>query len=380
MQYKETSETRDKLRTRVLAMIDACAAGNENLDELETLFLDVARWQAAHVAPYRRLLVARGIEAELVVNSRDLPAVPTDVFRCTRVSAHTSDQDIQLFQTSGTTSGARGQVHLRDLSLYHKAAHAIAGPSLFPDQPDKMRLLSLIPTISEQPTSSLSHMVHCFFEWFGSPDSCYIWRNGSVDAELLAKCLDEAMADGKPVCLLGTSFAFVFADDALGDRHWNLPAHSRIMQTGGFKGRTREYTPDQMRKVLAARYGIPEEYIIAEYGMSELSSQFYETSLREAVSGGSIGPRRFQGPPWARVVLVDPLELRPIEDDGPGLIRIEDLANLDSVWAIQTSDMGRKMADGFEILGRAKGAVLRGCSLTVEEALAGAAAPSAAGE
>jgi len=34
-----------------------------------------------------------------------------------------------------------------------------------------------------------------------------------------------------------------------------------------------------------------------------------------------------------------------------------------------TSDLARQVGDGFELLGRAPGAMARGCSLAIEEAL-----------
>jgi hypothetical protein len=46
-----------------------------------------------------------------------------------------------------------------------------------------------------------------------------------------------------------------------------------------------------------------------------------------------------------------------------GLIRVFDLANVYSVMAIQTEDLGVRRADGFELTGRATGAEARGCSL-----------------
>jgi len=45
------------------------------------------------------------------------------------------------------------------------------------------------------------------------------------------------------------------------------------------------------------------------------------------------------------------------------LIRIYDLANVASVMAVQTEDIGNKRKDGFELLGRAALADVRGCSL-----------------
>jgi hypothetical protein len=46
-----------------------------------------------------------------------------------------------------------------------------------------------------------------------------------------------------------------------------------------------------------------------------------------------------------------------------GLIRVFDLANVFSVAAIQTEDLGIRHGDGFELIGRASFAEPRGCSL-----------------
>ncbi len=51
-----------------------------------------------------------------------------------------------------------------------------------------------------------------------------------------------------------------------------------------------------------------------------------------------------------------------------------DLANTGSVLALQTADLGRRIADGFEVLGREPGAEARGCSIAADELLSEAGA------
>jgi hypothetical protein len=46
-----------------------------------------------------------------------------------------------------------------------------------------------------------------------------------------------------------------------------------------------------------------------------------------------------------------------------------DLANTDSVMALQTEDLGVEVDGGFRVLGRAAGAEPRGCSLDLETLL-----------
>jgi hypothetical protein len=112
-------------------------------------------------------------------------------------------------------------------------------------------------------------------------------------------------------------------------------------------------------------FGIPPERIVNEYGMTELSSQYYDTVLIS--DRGLVHPRPKLGPPWLRPLVVDPETLQPLPEGATGLILHLDLANLDSVLAVQTDDLGRITPDGLQLLGRATGAEARGCSLAAEE-------------
>ena len=95
--------------------------------------------------------------------------------------------------------------------------------------------------------------------------------------------------------------------------------------------------------------------------MTELSSQFWETIRRKE--------NVYAEPPWARVVPVDAETLAPVRDGEIGIARIEDLLNVDSAVAIVTADRVRRVAGGFELLGRVEGAPPRGCSISTDEML-----------
>ena len=112
------------------------------------------------------------------------------------------------------------------------------------------------------------------------------------------------------------------------------------------------------------RLGIPPLRVVGEYGMTELSSQFYETRLSES-------ERYFVGSPWVRTRALDPETLLPLPFGKRGLLAHWDLANAWTVIAVLTEDVGIVHEDGFELLGRAPGSELRGCSLVTEELLDG---------
>jgi hypothetical protein len=95
--------------------------------------------------------------------------------------------------------------------------------------------------------------------------------------------------------------------------------------------------------------------------MSELSSQAYDTAIHPAAA--ILQPRVFRFPPWVRVQIISPETGHEVAEGETGLIRIYDLANVFSVAAIQTEDLGIRRADGFELIGRAQRSEPRGCSL-----------------
>ncbi len=365
----EQQTERARLHGRIQALMHKCEAGSEHPEERDALLLDLAQYQMRHVAPYGHFAGQR-LAGRALSHADEVPALPTDGFRFARISSRGEHEDLRRFQSSGTTQDTRSLHALSDLSLYDLGAKIAARHALFPDV-DRMELLILAPRENELPESSLSYMLARFVEWFGGAHTHYIWP---VDAESLAnldRTLREAEEHGTSVALLGTSFAFVHMLDRLAHTRYALPPKSRIMQTGGFKGRSREIAPEAMRALLSDRLGIPDPYIVAEYGMTELSSQLYETTLRDAALGESVRPRRLWAPSFVRVNLVQSESLRFVQDEGEGLVRIDDLANLDSVAAIQTADVGIRDAHGFSLRGRATNAVARGCSITADELLQG---------
>jgi hypothetical protein len=164
--------------------------------------------------------------------------------------------------------------------------------------------------------------------------------------------------------VLGTAFLFVHLLDHLTNRgkSFVLPAGSRAQETGGYKGRSRTIPKAELHTEISRCLGIPHRHIICEYGMSELSSQAYSSASLSSTAG-SPGRQPFAFPPWARARVISPETGREVAEGETGLLRIFDLANVFSVLAIQTEDLAVRRREGFELLGRAATAELRGCSL-----------------
>ncbi|HET6231790.1 MAG TPA: hypothetical protein VFE05_17070 [Longimicrobiaceae bacterium] len=340
--------------------------------EFGALALAVFAHQYAGNEPYRMFCDRRGASPSTVSHWMEVPAVPTDAFKAAALVVGGAGAAARTFRTSGTTAGAerRGVHHLPDLDLYDAALRAGFAAHLLPDGA-RPRIVSLVPARDGMPESSLSHMIGEVMADAGGRGGWFVDPQGGIAHGGLSAALRDAERMGEPVLIPGTAFAFVHWLDALRERgeSFRLPAGSRVMDTGGFKGRSREVTREELYAGFAERLGIGPAWCVNEYGMTEMSSQFYDTVAGRGGADVDPGARRYQGPPWVRTQATDPETLRPLPDGEVGVLRHWDLANLNSVMAIQTADLGITSPDGFRLLGRATGAEARGCSIAMDELL-----------
>jgi hypothetical protein len=333
----------------------------------DALARDIFAWQLERNRPLAAYCKRRGITAAAVSHWTAIPPIPTAAFKEVALVAGSAESAESVFRTSGTTRGQekRGAHYILDLSIYHAALLPVFESWLLPDGARPL-MLSLVPAPKELPESSLAHMIAAVIGDLGATGSG--WFASTADGILhdrLANTLRAAVDADQAVCLLGTSFSFVHWTDALRERgeRYTLPAGSRLMDTGGSKGRSREVGADVLRAAYGELLGLPPEACINEYGMTEMTSQFYDSTLR------SPGVRRKIAPPWVRTRVVDPDTLSPLDSAGPGLLQHYDLGNLGSVIGVQTEDLGILVEDGFQVLGRAAGAQPRGCSIAMDELL-----------
>ncbi len=342
---------------RILAYVADPAA-----DRFEDLALAVFRHQFEHCAAYRQFCLRRGAGPETVGDWQAIPPVPIVAFKHAELCCGTPER---VFLSSGTTAGpeVRSRHLMPDVRLYHRSAVGGLQRFVFPDQP-RMRLVSLIPSPDEQPHSSLSQMVAWAMESFGDEHSAYVADAQGLRLEGLIEALRESESAGHPLALFTTTGALIRAIDGLraGDLTVRLPHGSRLMDTGGDKGAPRQLSRAGLLHAVWNAFAIPGYFFVNEYGMAELSSQYYDSVIADRVGGRHAGRRKL-GPHWARIAVLDPLTLAPTAPGEPGLLCHFDLANAGSAMAVLSEDLGVLDGDGFQLLGRAPGAELRGCSL-----------------
>ena len=239
-----------------------------------------------------------------------------------------------------------------------------------------MRCLFLSPEPRAAPDSSLVHMFAVFREAFGAPGTMFLPAGGGSAEEAgaaVAIALDRLTRDDEPVLIAGAALAFHHALSG-SVQDWRLPPGSRVMVTGGFKGQRTGIDPGSLSDSIERRLGVTRDFHAGEYGMTELSTQYYDGRLRHALGMEQADPARgFIVPPWARVRIVEPTDGRDVREGEEGAIVHYDLANRGSAIALQTSDLGARVGPhAFELRGREPGAEARGCSLAADLWLGGA--------
>lgn len=386
------------LRTHFALGMDAPAGDAE----FNALALAVFAYQYDALPAYHEFCQRRGALPSRLRHWTEIPAVPAQAFKDVRLWC--DDDGITppaaVFRTSGTTAEGRSGEHYMSASgLAHYDAslvptfRAYVLPEVDAGARAELALIALGPAPADAPHSSLWHMVDVAGRaLFTAPARWFMDGDGGLDADGLGAAFDDAARTGRGVCLFATDLAldrFVAAREARGARV-ALPKGSRVVRTGGAKGRRTALDPAALVARVQATLGVPAARCVSEYGMTELASQFYDDALALAAGGAGATPaapvdeRLFAGPPWLRATVVDVRTLEPLGPGRPGLLRFCDLANVGSAMVVQTEDFGVLATDDalaaagratappaglrpFRLIGRATGSEARGCSLDAEE-------------
>jgi hypothetical protein len=333
--------------------------------------------QYRSVPAYQQICQRAGARPETLEGWEQIPAVPTRAFQEFDFTSLPEAERTTVFHSSGTT-GQHPSRHFHSadsLAIYEASLLPWCNAHLLGDLDalieadrigplDKLAFLALTPPPSWAPNSSLAYMFETVRRKLGARDSLFTGQLDAtgaweIDFDATLFALRKSMCANRPVVLLGTAFLFVHLLDffAKNNMRYRLAEGSRVLETGGYKGRSRTVPKAELHQLVRKHLGITDEFIVGEYGMSELSSQAYDRTA------GKPGERFFHFPPWARALVISPETGRPAPAGTIGLLRVIDLANVRSVLAIQTEDLAVQQAGGFELVGRAPEAVARGCSL-----------------
>jgi hypothetical protein len=363
--------------------------------DFNKLALRVFAHQLRFNEPYARYCATLSVKADaLPTNWQEIPPVPAAAFKEAALCTFDPAQAELVFKTSGTTTGSGGIHYMETAALYDASLLSGFDYGVLGDVVEPLRYLMLLASPEQQPQSSLSYMMDRVSKSLGDGAESWYVEGNSLQVGPLIEDLREARRSSTAICIAGTAFAFINLLDELQNRRLALPlpSGSRIMETGGFKGRSRVVERNDMYKLLMETFSLPTHDVISEYGMTELSSQYYDAPLVTAATAAYSGvvrqahhdtnadnagtgdntsdnkrhaPRVKQAPPWLQSYAVG-IDGKKLPAGVVGALVHVDLANRSSCVAVQTEDLGAAVEGGIVLIGREHGAELRGCSLDAE--------------
>ena len=342
------------IEERIRRFIEDPASGDFN-----QLAKEAFAFQYEKVEAYRKLCDQNGTDPANVDDWRQIPPIPALAFKSLDLA---TVEGGEVFRSSGTT-GDQQSVHRHGFLDLYRATIDRTIPAAVLGEMEHLPILSLIPDRAMSPDSSLSFMADHIIRQWGTPQSVNAFGSRGVDFRLARSFFSARQRDGQPVLILSTSFALDQLVESLAklDLRFRLPAGTVVFETGGYKGRRREVARSELLASLQERLAVVPDHVVREYGMTELTSQLY-TGIRQ---GGD--QDLFLAPEWVKTRVLDPETLDETTMGTAGLICIFDLANLSSAVHLLTEDLGIMHDNGLLLTGRAAGADLRGCSLTVED-------------
>lgn len=338
------------------------------------LFCDLYQEQLKH-NPVMKKYYDSFISDVYIAEYRHLPPIPVQFFKEFEMRSYETHDRERCWHSSGT-SGKISKTFLSNTEIYDLVIRKLWKSRV----PQFGRLIGrtpttyrLIPTEKSWPNSSLAH----FFDLgqkIEAPDFSSVWVTPyqlqddsgrfEVDYDQLINMFESHEDYGIPARLVGTSYAIASVFDKLQELNarFKLPEGSSVLDTGGYKGLVRDRSREEFLDQAFDTLNLDPAHCVNEYGMSELSSHFWNLYLD--------GEEWWYVPPWVRVRSADPLTN---EDSPEGVAVFYDLANVWSCCAVQTQDRVELMQRGnrqyIRPLGRVKDAELKGCSITAEQAM-----------
>jgi hypothetical protein len=312
---------------------------------------------------FREFCDAKKVRPGDIDRWQDVPMVYNDVFKTHLVASFPLEQSVMACLTGGTTSlTQRGRI-FRDEDgkrLVFGANRMMTESYLFPDfeEGKRCRILILAPSPELAPSMGMAIGMDQTRRHFGTEDSMFLLGKTGIDVKNLLKALRESEASGVPVALIGATAAYVYFFQSCRRKKmtFRLPPGSRICDGGGYRGRFGVVTRDDYFAMVEEILGIPQTHCVNVLGEAETATNLFDDPLRCHVKGLPPRQRTRPVPPWSRVLAMDIDDLSPLPDGKVGLLAHWDLANVPTVLAVITDNLGYTTAGGrgCEMVGRAK--------------------------
>ncbi len=359
----ETDSTSHRLTEEIVAIIEAGVDVELTDARFNDYCMQLFALQYETNKIFREFCDIKKVKPEDVTRWQDVPMVYNDVFKTHLVASFPLEQSVMACLTGGTTSlTQRGRI-FRDEDgkrLVFGANKMMTASYLFPDFEEgrRCRILIMAPSPQLAPSMGMAIGMDQTRTHFGTDDSIFLLGKSGIDVKKLLKALRESETSGIPVALIGATAAYVYFFQSCRRKKitFKLPAGSRICDGGGYRGRFGVVTRDDYYSMVEEILGIPNSHCVNVLGEAETATNLFDDSLRRHFKGLQPRKRTRPVPPWSRVLAMDIDNLKPLPDGEVGLLAHWDLANVPTVLAVITDNLGYTTDNGTgcEMVGRAK--------------------------
>lgn len=313
-----------------------------------------------------------------ITDLADIPYLPVNIFK--RLALHsTDDADVlKVLKSSATSSQTPSQVPLdkitrdRQMRVLASCLKHIIGSARRP-----FIVLDAKPSADHSRSSELSARVAGLRGYLMASSRTYYalkYENGVpvLDMDTLTQAIEELKANGDEFCLVGYTFIlyqYVVRALQANRTRFSFPENTLLIHFGGWKKlENQKVSKAQLNRETSEVFGMPSANICDIYGFTEQLGVIYPDDAE--------GIKRT--PVFAEVLVRDPVTLEPMSDGEVGLLEfVTPLPHSYPGVVVLTDDMGRIMSrgpsangwcgTGFEIVGRAKNAEIRGCGDTLPD-------------
>lgn len=331
----------------------------------------------ANCPPYARWYRKQGADpAAPIEDLARVPFLPVSIFKRLALESVNEQDVIRVLKSSATSSQTASRVVLdrvtRDRQMRTLAVmlSALMGSMRRP-------FIVLDAGVSQGADMELSARVAGLRGYLMMASETHYVLEGSngqleLNIDKLQAVLDDLCRRQIPVCLIGyTYMLYQYAVVPLlrAGRRLQLPDGSMVLHFGGWKRLERQAVDrNRLNADVESVFAMTRPFIRDVYGFTEQLGVIY------ADDGHGVR----LAPVYSEVVVRDPITLESLPDGEPGLLEfITPLPHSYPGVALVLDDMGRIVSrdcehDGrygtrFEVLGRARGAEIRGCGDTLPE-------------
>ncbi len=336
-----------------------------------------------HCPPYARWLRGQGFDPHDPIHRlADVPWLPVGIFKRLYLSSVPESQVVRVLASSGTSSQVPSRIPLDQTTRNRQMkalaailAHRLGGrrrPFLILDAPAE-KDMHADRELSARAAGMRGYLMAATEQEYA------LRRDGDrllLDRDKVLSAVRRWAAEGKPFCLLG--YTYVLYEHVVRPLrepgiHIELPPSTFVVHFGGWKKlRQQAVTKPVLTAHAAEVFGLAAGSIVDIYGFTEQLGVIYPDD--------SQGVKRT--PTYAEVLVRDPRTLEIVPDGAVGLLEfVCPLPHSYPGVAVLLDDMGRVVSrgpghhvpmveegcqdTGFEIVGRAEGAEVRGCGDTL---------------